>query len=548
MANYVRFFDAVSIEPEITTEIKDYYQNAPEGTQVNPLRVRIAATHSGKITRNNGFYLPSKMKDGAKTFTQLYPKPIQVHHDDHSDPIGRVIKASYIDISNGIRNEIADSITAAQDKKLLDFIKGKLGKKETFDYIVETFIKDGSLVKDKDYEGLGYVEIIAEITDRDAIQKVLDKRYLTGSVGASTDQAVCSVCKQDWAEEGMCEHEPGKIYDEVKCVLIAGDLSYEEYSFVNRPADTHSKVIEVNVNGIQDFVYGEEENIINIKETESITDTSNTNTTPSTNILEEEKGKVNLMDRSEEILDLLKQILTTLQSEKEEEAKEGECESEDKVTDKVSEKIEEKTEDSTIVAETITEEAKVEDNTEVKSEEVTEGTPVVEKTEEIVSEVIDELTVAKEEIKNLHNDIELLNKTLVDTTKELRELLINNILLIDSTLSKEELSDKTLIEIKKILDSQIENKTESNKVVDENKTSDIINTGLTNENPILSVESPLHISDNKVEEKKEGESDKQKIFDKLTAKEQLQFFDIRLKFGNKVAQQFLDSKNVEKKE
>jgi S-ribosylhomocysteine lyase LuxS involved in autoinducer biosynthesis len=108
---------------------------------------------------------------------------------------------------------------------------------------------------DPGYEGLGYIELIVDVTDSDAIQKVLDRRYLTGSVGASTDSAICSICKKDWAEdEGVCEHRPGEKYEGKKCFLIAGNLTYDEYSFVNTPADRHSRVIEVNVAGVQDFI------------------------------------------------------------------------------------------------------------------------------------------------------------------------------------------------------------------------------------------------------------------------------------------------------
>ena len=89
--NYVKFTDSVKLVPlKIPKDVKDYYEEATEqGLQdVKPLRVRIAATHSGKVTRNNGFYLPHKMQDGAITFTSIYPKPVQVHHADKVDPIG----------------------------------------------------------------------------------------------------------------------------------------------------------------------------------------------------------------------------------------------------------------------------------------------------------------------------------------------------------------------------------------------------------------------------------------------------------------------------
>ena len=266
----IKFVDAVDLKPlGLTDEVKDFYASNP-GQMVKPLRIKIAATHSGKITRNNGFYLPHKMKDGAGTFTKQYQKPIQVHHEEKVDPIGRAISASYVDTSGRIR----DSFNAKKWKdsarsmnRILDgFVKGTLSRAEIVDVANEYFIQDARVAEDPDYEGLGYVELTALITDPAAIQKLIDGRYLTGSVGASTNQAVCSACKQDWAEDGPCDHKPGRVYDDTKCVLIAGDLNYEEYSFVNKPADRHSKVIEVNINGVQDFVRMDEVNVAPIKE------------------------------------------------------------------------------------------------------------------------------------------------------------------------------------------------------------------------------------------------------------------------------------------
>lgn len=256
---YVKFYDAVDLKPaEVSQGVKDFYSNPTNQGNLQPLKIRIAATHAGKVTRNNGFYLPHKMRDGAGSFTKQYNKPIQVHHEEKRDPIGRVIASSYVDTSSAIRDSF-DGLTWKDSVRTMTrifdgFVKGTLSQRELYDVANQYFIQDSNRLEDPDYEGLGYIELVALISDSDAIQKILDGRYLTGSVGASTNQAVCSVCRQDWAEEGQCDHKPGKVYDDTRCVLIAGDLNYEEYSFVNKPADRHSKVIEVNVHGVKDFV------------------------------------------------------------------------------------------------------------------------------------------------------------------------------------------------------------------------------------------------------------------------------------------------------
>jgi hypothetical protein len=260
MANYIRFFDEYQAAPiQVTDSVKDYYANLQPGQNIRPLQVKFAATHAGKVTRNNGLYLPHEMRAAVPSWTDQYAKPILLHHEDHDDPIGRVVSARYVDISVGIRNSydkrsIVDSLRIGP--KLLEaLVSGTLSFRESVDVVTRYLISDNSLIDDPDYEGLGFIELTTQISDPDAIQKFLDGRYQTGSVGATTNKALCSICKKDWAgDDGRCEHRPGATYEGKKAVLIAGKLSYDEYSVVNKPADKHSRAIEININGIQDFV------------------------------------------------------------------------------------------------------------------------------------------------------------------------------------------------------------------------------------------------------------------------------------------------------
>lgn len=229
------------------------------------LLVRIAATHSGLITRNNGFYLPDRMKKGAQSFTDNYGKPVLLHHNDHQDPVGRIVQALYRDTSGSVIDRYRDYVVKDRkgkdkgiitDTMITDLVSGKMPFGMQVD-VVCSILRD-SLLEEASYEGLGYIELVANITDMSAIDKLLDGRYLTGSVGATTDAAVCSVCRQDWTQTGPCEHSPGGIYDGVKCFVIAGSLIYDEYSFVNVPADRHSRILELNYNGVQDSVKTED--------------------------------------------------------------------------------------------------------------------------------------------------------------------------------------------------------------------------------------------------------------------------------------------------
>jgi hypothetical protein len=265
--NFVKFHDLVSFNlegPELL-RVRDNLGVSPvqsvSGNINDGLKVRIAATHAGIITRNNGLYLPQRMRKGASTFTDDYPKPVLLHHEDHKDNVGRIIQSGYMDTSHIIKDQfkgksIKDSkgreVGVITDALIDDFVKGKMSFMKQVDIVADLF-RD-SLLDDDAYEGLGHIQIVANITDSATIEKLLDGRYLTGSVGATTNRAVCSVCKADWTDEGPCEHKPGGIYDSKKCFIIAGDLSYDEYSFVNVPADRHSRVLELHYNGIQDNI------------------------------------------------------------------------------------------------------------------------------------------------------------------------------------------------------------------------------------------------------------------------------------------------------
>jgi hypothetical protein len=266
--NYLRIYDTVqfSFLDNNWTKVKDnyaqqMYSGGIQQANTDGLLVSIAATHSGIVTRNNGFYLPDRMEKGAQTFVADYPKPILVHHKDHEDNIGRVKRSQYIDTSGTvieqydglrIKDPAGKEIATFNKSMIQDFVTGSLPFGSQVD-VVRSIFRDAVLEKDG-YAGLGHIQLVANITDPDAIPKIMDGRYLTGSVGATTNKAVCSVCRSDWTETGPCDHKPGAVYDSAKCFIIAGDLSYDEYSLVNTPADRQSKILQLHYNGIQDNI------------------------------------------------------------------------------------------------------------------------------------------------------------------------------------------------------------------------------------------------------------------------------------------------------
>jgi hypothetical protein len=101
---------------------------------------------------------------------------------------------------------------------------------------------------DKEEDGSPFVRLQIAITDPVAAQKVLDKRYLTGSVGGRAGKAVCSISGEDLASESegsrpkVPKYRRGQVYKGKLAFIDMQDISFKEYSFVNQPADGKSSV------------------------------------------------------------------------------------------------------------------------------------------------------------------------------------------------------------------------------------------------------------------------------------------------------------------
>lgn len=165
------------------------------------LIVEIAAIHAG-YTENNTFYSAEELTKSIPSWIDPYPKPVIMNHDLKSEPVGRVVGAKM-----------------AQEA-----------------------------------DGKDYIRIQAAITDPEAITKVLDKRYITGSVGGKAEQAFCNICNTDWAVRESasalpCKHAKGRVYNGVVAALDLKGLSFKEYSFVNAPADSNSYIRSIGEPG-----------------------------------------------------------------------------------------------------------------------------------------------------------------------------------------------------------------------------------------------------------------------------------------------------------
>lgn len=187
--------EQVSGIAKINTENLKILNESAEGKKKRKLIVTMEAIHVGR-TKNFTFYTEEGLKAGLSSWTHPYNKPVLTHHNAHrGEPIGRILNAEF------------------SEKTL----SGKPG-----------------------------LIFTVEITDQDAIEKVLDGRYQTVSIGASTDKVTCNICGKDRTEE-WCEHWPGKKYDEQTCHFIIGPTFGREVSYVNTPSDENARNVTMQI-------------------------------------------------------------------------------------------------------------------------------------------------------------------------------------------------------------------------------------------------------------------------------------------------------------
>jgi hypothetical protein len=159
------------------------------------LIVQMEAIHVGR-TANYTFYTEQGLKDGLNSWTHPYNKPVLTHHNSHNgETIGRILRAEFAE-------------TTMSGRKGLIFT--------------------------------------CEITDPEAVEKVLDGRYQTVSIGATTDKVTCNLCGTDRTKE-WCEHWRGEEYEGQVCHYSIGTTFGREVSYVNVPADEDAGNFSVSI-------------------------------------------------------------------------------------------------------------------------------------------------------------------------------------------------------------------------------------------------------------------------------------------------------------
>ena len=236
---WLKIHDFLTFRPSAVLENKRFLFECKDSKSEtgHSLLVRVDATHAGIVTGNRKFYRPDCMQDAVQTWVPkgVAALPVLRGHDKEGDVLGRIREAKYIDDSWKYARDfpvLKDSVFYNRDSKT----GGKFNVFKTVDWIQD------NLARVKGYQGIGHIELGLNLTNPDAIQKILRDEYLCVSAGAITDSATCSICHTDWASEDKCEHRPGEIVDGRMAFLISGRFKYKELSFVNFGADPFAQV------------------------------------------------------------------------------------------------------------------------------------------------------------------------------------------------------------------------------------------------------------------------------------------------------------------
>ena len=169
-------------------------------SKVSAIDVEAESTHSGK-NHNYCIYYEDSMEKDAESFTNPFKKPMLKNHDSYyGEPLGRITKAW-----SGPSN-LTDERSA--------------------------------------------IHTVTRVTDADAIEKFLDGRYQTLSIGGTMGTVTCNICGKTILKDGkfkFCGHWKGETYKDQVCYWGVRDIDYNEHSVVNNPADDFAQVMKITV-------------------------------------------------------------------------------------------------------------------------------------------------------------------------------------------------------------------------------------------------------------------------------------------------------------
>ena len=224
--------EILDMQEEQKAQIRDAAISIIDGKK-RGLIITFDLSSSFRMT-NNRLYSAKGQRAGLDTWTKPYAKPILVHHDTKSDPIGRIISVEWVSNDQEAMKFFPSTQDFMQFKRTLD--AGDPQK-------IYDAMYSRNLLTNDNWPGTGKLVAKARISDTDAIEKFLDGRYLTFSAGSHTDHYHCGLCGHDWADGGPCEHLPGSMDDDGRpAVAVTGIFAGREASVVVVPGNELSQL------------------------------------------------------------------------------------------------------------------------------------------------------------------------------------------------------------------------------------------------------------------------------------------------------------------
>ena len=170
------------------------FQPVSSAMSPDSIMVDIEGIHS-IVTRNFTLYTPECLKKSAPYWTTPYERPVIMHHNDR----------------DGVQ----------------------IGRIKVAEYLEETRAKSPGLL------------FTCNIGDEAGIKGVKNGTLSTVSIGAVIHKATCSICGQNIAAEGECEHQRGRKYDGKLCYWLMEEMEPKELSYVIVPSDRYANTIRI---------------------------------------------------------------------------------------------------------------------------------------------------------------------------------------------------------------------------------------------------------------------------------------------------------------
>jgi hypothetical protein len=324
--------DVGTLDAKESVDIAPDFQAVSSAVSPNSINVDIEGIHS-VVTRNYTYYTPDCLKKSIPYWTSPYEKPVIMHHNDKDGiQIGRIKCVEYLEKSRA---------------------------------------------------GMPGLLFTVNIGDEAGIKGVKNGTLSTVSLGAIIHKATCSICGQNIASEGECEHKRGRYYDDKLCYWIMEDMEPKELSYVIVPSDKYANTVKIykpkNINSKESYSEGDDD-----------------------------KPMANMFDNLDLSMAQPEEVVESQEAAKEEEVQE-------------EQKAEEAVVEAEVVEEPEKEEAEpeVQKEEEVKEEEVKEEAKEEDKSKE---ELLDLVKKQAKMIADLQDDIKYL-KDKLDKERGMKESL-----------------------------------------------------------------------------------------------------------------------------